>query len=250
MKKSFIVFSLFAAANVCAEDKTKPFKMDGEFGLIATSGNTNTTSVKGKLSAHHELEKWSNDFIFEALYKKDEVTLTSGDTETQTTETQTTAQKYFLSGQGNYKLEDPNHRLFVFGSYEDNKFSSYDYQSTIAAGWSQKLWEDEISKFEYSIGPGYSFAKLADGTSENGFIVRGALNYQWKISDSATFTQLLSTEIGEFNTKSKSETSVSAKINGDLSLKISLMMDHNSDVLGDRKNLDTQIAATVVYSFF
>lgn len=245
MKKSLIVFGLFAAANVYAEDNKKPFTMDGEFGLIATSGNTDTTSVKGKLSAHHEIEKWSNDFIFEALYKKDEVILTNGDTESQTT-----AQKFFLSGQGNYKLEDPNHRLFAFGSYEDDKFSSYDYQSTVAVGWSQKLWDDETSKFEYSVGPGYSFAKLADGTSENGFIVRGALDYQWKISDTATFKQLLSTEIGADNTKSKSETSVSAKINGALSLKLSLTMDHNSDVLAGRENLDTQVAATVVYSFF
>jgi putative salt-induced outer membrane protein YdiY len=245
MKKSLIVIGLFATANVCAEDNIKPFKMDGEFGLIATSGNTDTTSVKGKLSAHHEMEKWSNDFIFEALYKKDEVSLTNGETESQTT-----AQKFFLSGQGNYKLEDPNHRLFAFGSYEDDKFSSYDYQSTVAVGWSQKLWDDETSKFEYSVGPGYSFAKLADGTSENGFIVRGALDYQWKISDTATFKQLLSTEIGADNTKSKSETSVSAKINGALSLKLSLTMDHNSDVLAGRENLDTQVAATVVYSFF
>ncbi|MFT4940100.1 MAG: putative salt-induced outer membrane protein, partial [Paraglaciecola sp.] len=242
MKKSFIVFGLLAATNVCAEDKVKPFKMDGEFGLIATSGNTDTTSVKGKLSAHHEIEKWSNDFIFEALYKKDEVTLESGETASQTT-----AQKFFLSGQGNYKLENPNHRLFAFGSYEDDKFSSYDYQSTVAAGWSQKVWEDDTSKFEYSVGPGYTFAKRADGTSENGVIVRGALDYQWKISDTATFKQLLSTEVGENNTKSKSETSVSAQINGSLSLKLSLTMDHNSDVLEGTENLDTQVAATVVY---
>ncbi|MFT5676335.1 MAG: putative salt-induced outer membrane protein [Paraglaciecola sp.] len=245
MKKSLIVFGLFAAANVCAEDEVKPFKMDGEFGLIATSGNTDTTSVKGKLSAHHEIDQWSNDFIFEALYKKDEVTLESGETASQTT-----AQKFFLSGQGNYKLENPNHRLFAFGSYEDDKFSSYDYQSTLAAGWSQKLWEDDTSKFEYSAGPGYSIVKLADGTSQNGAIVRGALDYQWKISDTATFKQLLSTEVGGDNTKSKSETSVSAQINGSLSLKLSLTMDHNSDVLDDTENLDTQVAATVVYSFF
>ena len=236
---------LFAATNVMAADEVKPFTMDGEFGFIATSGNTETTSVKGKLAAHQELERWSNDFVFEVLYKEDEVTLESGEDESQTT-----AQKFFLSGQGNYKLENPDHRIFAFASYEDDKFSSFDYQSTIAAGWSQKLWDDERSKFEYSVGPGYSFAELNDGTSENSAIIRGALDYQWKISDTATFKQLLSTEVGENNTKSKSETSVSAKLNESLSLKLSLTMDHNSDVADGTENLDTQTAATVVYTFF
>ena len=81
-------------------------------------------------------------------------------------------------------------------------------------------------------------------------IVRGALDYQWKISDTATFKQLLSTEIGDDNTKSKSETSVSAQISGGLSLKVSLILDHNSDVNDNTDNLDTQTAVTLVYSFF
>jgi putative salt-induced outer membrane protein YdiY len=245
MTKSMLVLALIAATNAMAADEVKPFTMDGEFGFIATSGNTETTSVKGKLAAHQELERWSNDFMIEALYKKDEVTLENGEQVSQTT-----AKKYFLSGQGNYKLDNPDHRIFAFASYEDDRFSSFDYQSTIAGGWSQKMWEDDTSKFEYSIGPGYSFAKRIDGTSENGVIVRGALDYQWKISDTATFKQLLSTEVGEDNTKSKSETSVSAQINGSLSLKLSLTMDHNSELLDGTENLDTQTAATVVYTFF
>jgi putative salt-induced outer membrane protein len=83
------------------------------------------------------------------------VTLESGEATSQTT-----AERFFLSGQGNYKLDNPNHRLFGFVSYEDDEFSSYDYQSTFAAGWSQKLWEDDVSQFNYSVGPGYSVAKL------------------------------------------------------------------------------------------
>ena len=94
MKKSLVLLGLCAAGNVFAADEVKPFSMDGEFGYIATTGNTETTSIKGKLAAHQELTQWSNDFIVEALYKKE----TIDDVE------QTSAQKYFLSGQGNYKL--------------------------------------------------------------------------------------------------------------------------------------------------
>jgi putative salt-induced outer membrane protein YdiY len=240
MKQSLLLLSLCATGQVYAADEVKPFTMDGEFGYIATTGNTETTSIKGKMSAHQELTKWSNDFIIEALYKKDEV----NDVE------QTTAQKYFLSGQGNYKLSNPDHRIFGFASYEDDRFSSFNYQATLAAGWSHKMWETEESKFNYSIGPGYSFAETNTGESQNGLIVRGALDYQWKISETANFKQLLSTEIGSDNTKSKSETSVSAKVTEGLSLKVSLILDHNSDVAEGIDNLDTQTAVTLVYSFF
>lgn len=249
MQKTLIVLSLLSPGLALAADEVKPLSMDGEFGFISTTGNTKTTSFKGKLAAHQELEMWSNDFSIEGLYKEDDV---AG-------ESQTTAQKYFMSAQGNYKLENPDHRLFGFASYENDKFSSYDYQATLAAGWQQKLWDDPVSRFSYSIGPGYSFAKTREtlvddiiiaGETENGVILRGALDYQWKISDTATFKQILSSEVGSDNTKSKSETSLSAKINDSLSLKVSLLMDHNSDVAEGKDNLDTQTAVTVVYSFF
>jgi putative salt-induced outer membrane protein len=240
MNKLLVLLGLCAAGNAFAANEVKLFSMDGEFGYIATTGNTETTSIKGKLSAHKELTQWSNDFMIEVLYKQDEIN----------DEEQTTAQKYFLSGQGNYKLENPDHRLFSFASYEDDKFSSFDYQATVAVGWSQNMWENDASKFSYSFGPGYAFAETNEGEEQNGMIVRTALDYQWKISDTANFKQLLSTEVGSDNTKSKSETSVSAQISGDLSLKVSLILDHNSDVPDDIDSLDTQTAVTLVYSFF
>jgi putative salt-induced outer membrane protein YdiY len=112
------------------------------------------------------------------------------------------------------------------------------------------MWEDETSQFSYSVGPGYSFAETNEGEEQNSLIVRAALDYQWKISDTANFKQLLSTEVGEDNTKSRSESSVSAQISGGLSLKVSLTLDHNSDVAVYIKKLETQTAVTLVYSFF
>jgi len=236
MKKTILLASMLVALNVQAEDEAKEFTLDGEFGLIVTTGNTEATTVKGKITGHQELESWSNDFTAEALYQKDDE--------------DTTAQEYFISGQGNYKLENPDHRIFIFGSYEDNRFGGYDYQSTIAAGWSEKLWSDDTSKFEYSVGPGYSFNKTNTGESENSAILRGALAYERQISETATFKQALSTEVGSDNTKSRSETSVSAQLMGALSMKFSLVLDHNTQVAAGSDKLDTQTAVTLVYTFF
>ena len=97
MNKSLIFIGLCAAGNVFAADEVKPFTMDGEFGYIATTGNTETTSIKGKLSVHQELTQWSNDFTIEALYKKDEISGVE----------QTTAQKYFVSGSRQLQIRKP-----------------------------------------------------------------------------------------------------------------------------------------------
>jgi putative salt-induced outer membrane protein len=242
---AIVALGLFTSG---AQAEEAAFTMDGELGFIFTSGNTETTSANAALNAKQELEMWSNEFTFKALYKKDTV---------DGVET-TSADKKFASAQGNYKLENPEHRLFGFASYEDDRFSEFDFQSTLAVGWNQKLWKDDTSSFEFSIGPGYSFADRfvtdADGNltteSENGVVVRGAFAYAYSLSETAKFTQTFSTEVGSNNTKSRAESAVSAKIAGGLSMKVALKFDHNSDVTGVRDNLDTETSVNLVYTFF
>ncbi|XOV78987.1 MAG: YdiY family protein [Aestuariibacter sp.] len=247
MKKLILISGLLLTCHAVAEEAPqKDFTMDGELGLIFTTGNTETTSVKGRISANQELEMWSNDYLLEALYQQDEV----GSDESGAATTETTAQKWFASAQGNYKLTNPKNRLFAFASYEDDRFSNFDYQATLAGGWNSQWWKTDRSRLNYSIGPGYAFAKEQDGTDVSGIILRAAVDYQWKVSPTSTFKQIISTEVGADNTKSKSETSITAKINGSLSMKASLLLNHNSDVSDDTENLDTETAVTLVYTFF
>ena len=140
--------------------------------------------------------------------------------------------------------------MFLFSSYEDDRLSNFDYQATIAGGWSQKVWKTDKSAFEYSIGPGYSFSETQTGEDTSSFIVRGSLAYKWFISDTAKFTQTVSTEVGSENTKSRAESALTATISGSLSMKVSLRLDHNSDVNPGVENLDTETAVTLVYNFF
>lgn len=244
MNKSMIAMLVLASSSALADD-AKDFTMDGEFGMIFTTGNTETTSVSAGLTAKQELQSWSNEYLIKGLYKQDQVTNADGEDVDQTS-----AQKFFASAQGNYKLENPDHRIFVFSSYEDDRFSNFKYQATVAAGWNQKVWEDDKSSFDYSIGPGYSFAETQAGEDNDSAILRGAFNYTWKISDTSKFTQSLSTEIGSDNTKSRAESALTAKISGSLSMKLSLKLDHNTDVAEGVDKLDTETAVTLVYSFF
>lgn len=228
-----------------SDEDLKTFKMTGEFGLIATTGNTDTSTFKGKITAHHELEHWSNDYQLEGFYKQE----TSED-ENGHDDTDVSAEKYFGSVQANYKLDNPDHRTFLYYSYQKDRFSSYDYQSTLAAGWNQRLWHDDTSAFDYSVGPGYTFARTVEGRNMNSPILRASFDYQRALSSTATFEQAFSTEIGTHNTRSKAETSITAKIADPLSMKISITLDHNTDVDDDVDNLDTETAVTLLYTFF
>ena len=235
---------VMAAVLVCthahAQDAPKSFTMDGEFGFILTSGNTETTSLSAGLKSTQELKDWSNEYTAEVLYKQDEID----------DAIETTAQKVFVSGQGNYKLTNPRQRLFAFASYEDDRFSSFAFQSTLAMGWNEKVLNTEQQQFSYSIGPGYSFAEDQLGEDLSSVIVRGAIDYSYKLSENAMLTQVFSTEYGEDNVKSRSKTSVSAKLSNGLSMKVSLKLDHNTEVDEGRENLDTETSVTLVYSFF
>ena len=245
MKKLLLAIAgTCVAASAIAQDEPKPFTMDGEFGLIVTTGNTETTSATAGITAQQELENWSNDYQIKGLYKEETVIQDGEEVE------RTSAQKFFASAQGNYKLENPDHRLFVFSSYEDDRFSNFAYQATLAGGWSQKMWKTEKTAFEYSVGPGYSWAETQAGVDNDSFIVRGSAAFKWFISDTAKFTQTASTEVGSENTKSRAESALTATISGSLSMKVSLRLDHNSNVAEGVEKLDTETAVTLVYNFF
>ncbi len=260
IKPSTLLILLSTIATTAMAEDTQPFSAEAEFGAILTSGNTESTAIKGKLDIEQDLSTWRTNYVVEALYKEDQVEII--DNGVSTKEDQTTAEKYFLSAQGDYKLNEEYRGLFIFGSYEEDKFSGYEYQSTIAGGYSDRLFKTDKSELNYSIGPGYSFYKteeevddndvLIPSESESSFIVRVDLNFQYDFSENAKFTQSLSTDHAtdsEKNSKTRAESALTTKINDDFALKASYTVTHNSEVADDKENTDTQTALTLVYSF-
>ena len=85
--------------------------------------------------------------------------------------------------------------------------------------------------------------------TENEAIMRGATGLNWKVSDSAVFTQDLSTEGGKNGWATESITALQHAINSHLASKISLKVDHNSKVIAPVKSTDIETAITLVVSF-
>ncbi|MDX3775519.1 DUF481 domain-containing protein [Chromatiaceae bacterium AAb-1] len=246
---SALVSTATIAQDAAPDDSQPPgppkiWTISAELGAITTSGNTEGTSVTGKIDARQELEKWSNQYIFSAYFKQDEKTNDQGDKYTEKS-----AERYLVSAKGAYKLGDEFDTLFIFGSFTDDKFGAYRKYSTFSAGYGTRLYHAEDKSLDVEIGPGYFSGERSTGETENGLIVRGAGSFKWQISESATFTQTLSVEYGEDNTRTIAETALSAKINGALQMKAAFLVQNDSDVPVDKKKTDTQTSLTLVYSF-
>ncbi|MET3133093.1 putative salt-induced outer membrane protein [Oxalobacteraceae bacterium GrIS 1.11] len=248
MKRIYVTAALLLAlpATQAAGPKLaeQGWNTSAELGAIATSGNTVGASISGKIDAKQELPQWSNQYIVSGYFKEDENTQSDG-----ATVRERSAERYSMSAKAAYKLPDDHEKLFVLGSYVDDKFGAYTRYSSMAVGRSTRWYSGPDKSVDVEIGPGYSSGVRANGETENGFTIHGAAALKWQLSDSAVFSQTLSVERGATNIHSSAEAALIAKINGSMHMKAAFIARNDTEVPEDKKNTDTQTSLTLVYSF-
>ncbi|MFC3033075.1 YdiY family protein [Pseudoalteromonas fenneropenaei] len=251
-----VVAAACLSANVYAKDD-KTWEVTSEVGAIVTSGNTETTTLKGGIKAKHNLEMWNNEYKLDGIYKEDEIEDADG-----VKRSERTNEKYSASVQGNYKLNEKHTHFYVYGGHVSDYFGAYRSESVVSLGYGTRFISNETMVLNAEIGPGYKYFTYQDdsievdgngnslaGEAEGEPIALGKLDFSWQISDNAKFTQLLAVEYGDTNTKTKSETALLTKINGSLQMKVAFNVTNNSDVAADKENTDTETSLTLVYSF-
>ena len=224
-------------------ENAPPWRGEGELGFLMTSGNSETESVNGKFDLTYESADWRHNGHFEVLYSAEE-----RETETGGSEMETSAEKYLVSAKTNYKFTEKDY-AFLTGTYEDDRFSGYDYQTSVSAGYGRRLFETERMLMEVEVGPGYRYNYLDSGGAEEEAILRGYAMFTSKLTDSSSFKQEVSVEAGADQTVTKSISSVQARIVDALSMKASFTAEHTSTVPEDTDKTDTETALTLVYSF-
>lgn len=208
------------------------WKGNVEIGFVMTDGNTETETLNAKAKAETEREKWRHTINLEALNSSDQNV--------------STAERYMLSGQSSYKMGPKN---FFYGlvSYEDDRFSGYDYRVTESIGYGRRVIAEPVLTLDLEVGPGARQSKLDSGQTEDELLARGAAKLMWKVSKTSKFTEDLSTEVGEDVTVTKSVTGLSAKINGSLSTKLTYTVKNTSDVPPGIHKTDSEMAVTLVF---
>ncbi|MGN0922086.1 MAG: YdiY family protein [Cellvibrio sp.] len=244
------IAACLAFSGVAIAEENKPWKVDVDLGVISTSGNTDTTSIQAKVDARQTLDRWENQYIIGGLYKEDQVTADDG---TKTDEK--TAEKYFGSAKTAYLLGVEKSYIFGYVSHAHDKFGAYRDYTTVALGYGDWIVSKPSLTWFAEIGPGYQRGKKpldtqpVTYTTDSGFMLRGASELIWKFSPTAEFKQLVSVESGDDNTRTISETSVSASLNSAMKMKVGVNIANDSDVAEGKEHTDTTTFVNLVYSF-
>ncbi|WP_020208965.1 DUF481 domain-containing protein [Gilvimarinus chinensis] len=248
-----ITVLLASAGSAMAQDdieEVKTWEVAAELGAISTSGNTETTSVNGRIDATQNLDNWKNEFVASVLYKEDQIEKESGDKVTETT-----AEKYFGSAKSSYLFDDEFSSLFGFVSHTHDEFGSYRDYTVASVGYGARFINNETLTLDGEIGPGYFWGdKVEDEAndiivSEEGFMVRVGGELNWKITENATFNQKLAAEAADANTRYLSDTSLSTKISDRMQMKVGYTVNHDTDVAEDKEGTDTTTYINLVYNF-
>ncbi|NRA60914.1 MAG: DUF481 domain-containing protein [Psychrobium sp.] len=238
MKKVLLAGIIFSTmSSLAMAEDVKTWGATAELGGTMTTGNTETSTLKAKIDAKHTLMNWNNNYYADVLYSKD------GDNDT--------ASRWQIGAKGAYVLDESS-SLFILGEYEQDKFSSYDAVSSVAAGYSHSFFKTEKDSLSVDIGPGMKHFKLMDGGSEDTGIVHLGLVYENALSATSKFTQIFVSDVAfdsEKATLSRSETAITANIFGELAMKVGVTIRHDNQAAFDKKSVDTETTVTLLYTF-
>ena len=203
-------------------------------GYLATSGNSDSSSLNGNFELYWNEEPWLHSLTGRVINSS-----ASG---------VTTAEAFGLAAQSRYDMSETSY-LFGLLAFDSDKFSSIDQQTRASVGYGRHFINTDKHILNAEAGVGSRWADLRDGTGEDEFIFRLSGDYRWNISETSFFTQTLSIESGSSNTFTEAVSALNANVRESLALVLSYTIRRNSDVLPGIDKTDTFTAISLEYSF-
>jgi putative salt-induced outer membrane protein len=239
---AFIVLAFSAAPAAQAQWTGK-----AELGFLSASGNTEATSANTKFDLTHEGAHWRNNLFFGALYGQNAEF--------------STAERYEASYQADYKITD---RLSWFGSLrgEEDRFSGFAYQATVATGASYKFIDGPATKLSVSLGAGYRRSKSEtlvksaagevidriDGDLQTEPVATFSSLYEHAFTATTKITNKLLAESGSDNTALQNDLALQVSMTDALALAVGYGVRYNSNPPPLAHSTDTLITVNLVYN--
>lgn len=236
LRSVFFVASLALAAPLLAaeEEENDPLEGNVKFGYLATTGNTETSSLNTSFEAKYVADAWHHEATASAINASEDNV--------------TTAEAYETGWKSGWDFTE---RDFLFGrlNWRKDRFGGFDTQFSQTVGYGRHIIDTDAHDLQGELGVGARQSEDQQGVSTNETIGTAALRYKWKFSDTSEFEQTLRVEVGGDNTFSESVTSISAKLIGALNLVASYTIRNNSDVPVGTEKTDTRTAVSLEYTF-
>ncbi len=223
-------------AALAAEEEAEDDPLEGnvKLGYLATTGNTETSSLNTSFEARYVVGQWHHEATASAINASENKV--------------TTAEAYEAGWKTGWDFTD---RDFIFGrlNWRKDRFGGFDTQFSQTVGYGRRIIDTDVHTLNGELGFGARQSKDQLGVSQDETIATGALNYTWKFSDTSEFGQTLRVEAGSENTFSESVTSITARLVGALNLVASYTIRNNSDVPIGTEKTDTRSAISLEYAF-
>jgi putative salt-induced outer membrane protein len=232
----------------------------GQLGLAATTGNTRSQNLNAGLDLKFTGDNWIYHFDASALRSRGVISVSlpgPGGTPIDVNQYRVTANRYTFGGSAALVL-DADNRLVSTMRYDHDNFSSYRYQAAVAVSWGHVLLKSAATDLDFEIGPGIKRYRVeGDLANHSAGIMRGALNYQQKLTDNTRIENHLLIEAASFDTFAENTTNLVVQMNKRLALKVGFQIRHNTKLnntlllnsSGGTAKTDTLLTTNLVYNF-
>jgi putative salt-induced outer membrane protein len=234
---------------VSADELPQGFSGKGQVGYVMSRGNSDTDAANAKIDLFLLTPQWKHAFTLEGLFGR------SGQV--------TSSERWDTRLQSDYTI---NPSLFAFGalSYEDDRFSGFQYQASATAGLGYKFFDSSSTKLSVQAGVGYRLLRpetlLKDAASgavygripgdrESEVVGTAGIDFMHQFNSSTKLTDKLIVESGSSNTSIKNNLALEVKMSKKLALAAGYNVLHNTSTLDAVKKTDTITTLNVVYAF-
>ncbi|MBB6523857.1 DUF481 domain-containing protein [Pseudoteredinibacter isoporae] len=211
------------------------WKGEGDLGYNSVAGNSESEALAVKLLIAYVQNDWTHKAEFTA--------------NTASTDDKTSAEAYSFNFNSRYEF---NADVYGFGNYryQDDRFSAFEYQSSIAAGVGYHFINTEETILDGEIGAGFRSSERRDTQKkEDEAIILGKLTFKQQITDTTKFESYLLTEAGDENTYVEGEVALKVAMTEQLALKVAYLAKHNTDVSPGTEKTDRYTTVSLNYNF-
>ncbi|MEM1195726.1 MAG: DUF481 domain-containing protein [Pseudomonadota bacterium] len=205
----------------------------GELGAFLSTGNAENTGITAGLSLVREGLRWRHKLSGRADYQESDGTVTR--------------EQYLAIYEPNFKITD---RLFAYAlaQYERDRFQGFSARYSASGGLGYDILVDGPT-LSVKAGPAWRRTELVGGESASNLAGLAALDFDWSISDSISFTQDASALVQSGSSTFTADTGLQAAISDALSVRLSYTLEHDTDPPEGAVKTDTLSRITVIYDF-
>lgn len=210
------------------------WKGEIELGGSRTTGTNRIIAIYGAVALDREGLKWQHTVKARMDFQR-----SNG---------RTTADRYRLSWQPSYKINDG---VFVYGlsQYERDRFLGYSSRYTASSGVGFTLISRPDTKLTLQGGPALRYTDAIGEPNETSAAGRASMALRWKITPTLNLSQDAAVYLESGDTNAQSTTSLDTRLIGQLKARFSYDVQYEDRDIRGREPLNTTSRATLVYSF-